>query len=321
MAPALNNNRSALINTVRLAQRFQKLLARLIAVLVSMMLISAIFNQQPHQAFAQPQPIPEAKYYITVIIEKIAAYQSMDNEGRPDLYAKVQIDNQAKDKSGVIDNQRVITPYWHFGRTVTTVGDSTTFIQIEVWDEDGGFNGPDDQADIGSQGQRQMLLEFDPRTCAIISEDRYFGTTGETRPALPQPTTEPGTPCSTNHEKVGAGNKDVAYIRLHIEVRPEPLRLGGVDIARYCWEKWGASYTESQPGVIPTAFTWRCTLPSQSGTTYLEISVDEACQLQYRDAPPSFPSTRQRDYAVALKANDPYSWRCYRQYTPMSLPR
>jgi len=67
----------------------------------------------------------------------------------------------------------------------------------------------------------------------------------------------------------------------------------GLDLNDYCRDKgWGRATLNGGD----TAYDWKC----QSGSTYLDMNLNEACQMQYG----SGYSANFRDF------NDPYSWYC-----------
>lgn len=81
------------------------------------------------------------------------------------------------------------------------------------------------------------------------------------------------------------------------QVEASTLRLGGVDLQRYCSQK----YVRPQGYVVLVsrdAGGWRC----QVGTVRLSISVNDACKWQY--------SSQRNVLAHTDNWSDPYSWHC-----------
>jgi len=82
------------------------------------------------------------------------------------------------------------------------------------------------------------------------------------------------------------------------------VRIGGVDLNRYCQQRWKGSYADL---IERTAWGWRCF----AGSDRHSISVQDACKEQY----PSYPVL----LADATNSQDPYSWGCFQPVGP--LPR
>lgn len=80
------------------------------------------------------------------------------------------------------------------------------------------------------------------------------------------------------------------------------VRIGGVDLNRYCRQRWGGSNADL---VERTAWGWRCF----SGNNRYSISVQDACKEQYR----SYPVVS----AYATNPRDPYSWGCFIPTVPL----
>ncbi|MEG4425111.1 hypothetical protein QUB02_13705 [Microcoleus sp. D3_18_C1] len=103
-----------------------------------------------------------------------------------------------------------------------------------------------------------------------------------------------GLPISSNRQEVRAQSSN-------------SQRIGGVDLNRYCQQRWRGSYADL---IERTAWGWRCFV----GSNRYEISVENACKEQY-------PSSKGYTvvFANAVNPSDPYSWGCFRPTPP--LPR
>lgn len=87
--------------------------------------------------------------------------------------------------------------------------------------------------------------------------------------------------------------------------------VGGVDLNDYCQRKYGG-HAELTGDFKFNAYSWRCTGGKKSSIgiplgmsgefSWHEISVNEACQMQYG----------KKAYSKTLNSKDPYSWRCFK---------
>lgn len=77
---------------------------------------------------------------------------------------------------------------------------------------------------------------------------------------------------------------------------PNEVNIGGVDLNRYCQDRWENSYADL---IEHTAWGWRCFDRNKRH----EISVQKACEEQYD----TYPVVT----AYATNHDDPYSWGCF----------
>lgn len=143
-----------------------RLLAQLL--LLSTTLVSAL-GPLPHAAQAA------APLTVTVTIDRVRMIDEIEEcflAGDADFYAVITIDGR-RHRTGTIGGQDDIRPGW---RHQVAVDPALTIapISLEVFDEDGGACDADDHADISGDGDRNLDLSVNLRSCAI-SGDRAGG--------------------------------------------------------------------------------------------------------------------------------------------------
>lgn len=101
---------------------------------------------------------------VTVRITHVQDIDGQDSDTPADFYAEVDIDGQGTESTGVFDDDNGdIRPDWRFTRTVDRSTTGPVDITIRIKDEDGGFNGGDDTADISPKDQDVDLnIRFNP---------------------------------------------------------------------------------------------------------------------------------------------------------------
>jgi hypothetical protein len=120
---------------------------------------------------------PTVRYVIQLNIEDLRALDDIDNGSGADFYFKVNINGKKfnNEDSGwqeVMEGMNHVpfraTFYHTFDVTHDGWPSNTGFpIKLEVWDEDGWFNGGDDHVDIFSGDGRDHELVFDETTCSV----------------------------------------------------------------------------------------------------------------------------------------------------------
>jgi hypothetical protein len=103
---------------------------------------------------------------VRLIIERVDALNNIDNESSADFYSHVFIDGERFDR-GTINNNDHITPDWRFEKSIDFAAKQRVPIRIEIWDEDGGFNGPPDHVDINPGADRGLNINVDLSPCFI----------------------------------------------------------------------------------------------------------------------------------------------------------
>lgn len=105
--------------------------------------------------------------YVAVVVKTlevtampVGAFEpKIDPGGKPDFFAKITVDDQVFTES-LQFNSESFSPSWTSIAFVPT-SQATVAIRYELWDEDGGSGGEDDQCDIVSvEGENSLSLTF-----------------------------------------------------------------------------------------------------------------------------------------------------------------
>ena len=131
------------------------------AVVLALTLMCAI--SVVHAAGASAAQVP-----VTVTIQRFIEVQDPDpGPGQGccgDYYGRVSIDGQPFQESGHEDDDKDVTPYWRFTRTVDDT-QPTIPVTIQVFDDDTALAFPDDIMDLNPvDGKQQLDLQLNPRT-------------------------------------------------------------------------------------------------------------------------------------------------------------
>jgi hypothetical protein len=110
------------------------------------------------------QAAPNVK--VRLVIEQVDALNNIDNGSEADFYSYVFMDGERFDR-GTIENDDHITPDWRFEKDIDFATKQRVPIRIEIWDEDGGFNGPPDLVDINPGADRALNIDVDLSPCFI----------------------------------------------------------------------------------------------------------------------------------------------------------
>lgn len=93
----------------------------------------------------------------------------IDAGGKPDFFAKLEIDGQPFIESMQRDQAAVRTPWRSIAFVLSSQSEAS--IRYELWDEDGGASGDDDLCDIGAAGRESGLnLTFSLNTEALSGD-------------------------------------------------------------------------------------------------------------------------------------------------------
>lgn len=129
----------------------------------------------------------EEFYVVMVRIDRVEALDpNIDYGSDADFYAKVRVADKWFSTGTVVGEddiwpQKVHPFHWFFPRWIAGRPDSVP-VRIEVWDEDGGLNGPDDRVDITPVGGYALDLNYWPAgesvTRDIVQKGPDFYTKG-----------------------------------------------------------------------------------------------------------------------------------------------
>lgn len=105
--------------------------------------------------------------YARIAVDRVQALDSIDTFGSADFYARLRIAGHSV-QTEPIDNENVITPYWELGEVIAFSAGGFS-AEVEIWDEDSGFDGRDNQIDIIDLDGRTLGLgvAFDEKRCGF----------------------------------------------------------------------------------------------------------------------------------------------------------
>lgn len=106
---------------------------------------------------------------VEVVINSVHQLDDIDTAGAADFYAKVRIGDFPQERTGTYEDAMNITPNWTFRRQVAR--GTGLPVMIEIWDEDGGFNGGDDHVDINPNPGRSLRLWVNTTSEGIKHQD------------------------------------------------------------------------------------------------------------------------------------------------------
>ncbi len=110
-----------------------------------------------------------AQVSLTFRVSRVLQVENPDGPDDGDYYAKVKIGGNGFESSPVTTSDD-FRPNWTFTKLVDDT--TPTVVQVELWDEDGGFRGGDDKMDINPADQKvELSFTFDPVTRTWTSPD------------------------------------------------------------------------------------------------------------------------------------------------------
>ena len=120
-----------------------------------------------HSASAQALPLD-----VVVTITHVMEIGDLENPicGDPDFFSHVWINNVAKGASPTIDGDPNIFPNWKFTEAVD-FSEGSVPVKIEVWEDDNGVCGFDDQGDLDpivGDGSVDIMVDLAP---CLVSGD------------------------------------------------------------------------------------------------------------------------------------------------------
>lgn len=118
---------------------------------------------------------PPSVATLTLVIEEVRGMNGIET-GLPDFFPRASLAGgpQLGGDTLTIDDEGVITPDWTFTTEVDIPGDpytATTHLNFQIWDDDGGFNGPDDPVDITAGAGNYVDLAIDVGKCLDRTPD------------------------------------------------------------------------------------------------------------------------------------------------------
>lgn len=121
-------------------------------------------------------------YTVTLTINRVKG--EFDSDGPSDFYAKLAINGEEVQRGDGEIADDDLFPNWQFSKGNVT--DATAELSIRIFDEDGGFSGPDDPIDINPNGGNiDLHLIYDLVSGSVTDKDTgtVYGT-GRQRIAL-----------------------------------------------------------------------------------------------------------------------------------------
>ena len=120
-----------------------------------------------HSASAQALPLD-----VVVTITHVMEIGDLENPicGEPDFFSRVWINNVDKGESPTIDGNPDIYPDWQFTESVN-LSDVSVPVKIEVWEDDNGVCGFDDQGDLDPiEGDGSVDIMVDLAPCLVSGD-------------------------------------------------------------------------------------------------------------------------------------------------------
>lgn len=106
---------------------------------------------------------------IRVTIDEVKATDTLDVGGRADFFPRVNIDGHRRAGNTREDDNHP-TQDWEFSRSGIDPAAGPVSIEIELYDEDGGFRGRNDHVDITEGPGRNLDLRLDAVNCEISGD-------------------------------------------------------------------------------------------------------------------------------------------------------
>ena len=125
------------------------------------------FYVQSAQAQAQAIPLE-----VVVTIKHVAAIANLEGPlcGEEDFFARVWINGIDKGSSDTMDGQSEIYPDWEFKETVN-YSEGSAPVRIEIWEDDWGVCGFDDQADVSPlPDDKDVEIVVDLSPCLVSGD-------------------------------------------------------------------------------------------------------------------------------------------------------
>lgn len=146
---------------------------RVSAVAAAVLVASGLTVAAP--AFDAAAAPPPTTATLTLVIEVVRGLNGIET-GLPDFFPRASLAGgpQLGGDSLTVDDDGEITPNWTFTTEVDIPGDPyamSTHVNFQIWDDDGGVNGPDDPVDITAGAGNYADLTINVGRCLDRTPD------------------------------------------------------------------------------------------------------------------------------------------------------